>query len=69
MTGTESAQALVEQLKTEYTSKKELRQQLGEALNVLAERCSALDNQILQAEKSFVAENAESFEQYLNNLP
>jgi len=69
MSGTQLAVNLVEQLKAEYTSKRELRHQFGEALTVLSERCAALDNQIFQAEKSFVAENAESFEQYLNSLP
>lgn len=69
MSGKTKAKELIDALKAETASRTVLRQELGEAINVLLVKCSALDTQLAQAEKQFAQENSGSFNDFVAGLP
>lgn len=69
MSGKTKAKELIDALKAETANRSVLRQELGEAINVLLVKCSALDTQLAQAEKQFALANNGSFNDFVAGLP
>ena len=67
--GKSAAKTLIDSLKSTCTTKQALRQELGEAINVLMQKCHAMDQQLNTAPREFATQNQADYEAYVNGLP
>lgn len=67
--GKTAAKTLIDDLKVSCPAKQDLRRELGEAINVLLQKCHAMDQQLNSAPREFASQNQADYEAYVNSLP